>query len=362
MASTPPQPASFPIEPTIPPSGSDKALTSEQVLAAAATSLNGRIPAPFGLLTDSVLELKWRKQEEASQPVEPTEKRPPRPASYCDPVASDVAQSDPYAAFAAFLRIAAPTAAIGDPRQDNTTGNSTPYAAGVLARRMLRYFLARRNLEQFLQFFTGEWDNYEQIAAERANSFLPGIGGGHEHIHCSVQRIREDVVLARYYFNGNPNSIFRSRLYRVRECEQSDRGLIEMSIYRVYGDQSIIDPDHPDVAPLHGCEVYWERYEPRDIDKGAEALGIESGTRFVGYMQGGGCNLYSTEIEASICVMDDLLLTPRQLWVADRAFDSQGNFVYGNRRGIPYKLNRVDPDGPLAWTLSDEEPPEGYIP
>lgn len=353
----------------------------------------------YGLLTDSILEVNWLAQERSNAAKKALIPKPPPLGSQStrDVGVDDVAQSDPYAAYASFLRIAAPTAALGadtdvdvdskleDIEEGSNATNEgisdtsnvsmiemarlrtknaaveTPYGAGVLARRMLRFHLARRNREEFLEYFQGEFDNYAQVCTERRKNIYPGEGGGHEHIHCSLRTIPDDdnpnsestAIEARYYFNGNPSIVFRRRVYRVFECENSDRGLLMMKIYR-------------DDLPLEGCEVYWEKYTvpTNEPDNGARILGIDAGnSRFVGYMSGGGCNLYSNEIRERICVMDDLLLTRNDLWVADRAFDTDGNFVYGNRRGIPYKMKRVPENGELSWTVNgDEEPPHDYIP
>lgn len=61
-----------------------------------------------------------------------------------------------------------------------------------------------------------------------------------------------------------------------------------------------------------------------------------------------------------ILIKDDLKLWPHQLWVNDRGFDRAGNFVYGNQRGVPYKMHRVvvadggsSDVGPLEWTLGE---------
>lgn len=367
--------------------------TGAEVAANAAAGLSA--PAGFGgLLTDSVLEANWRSQRASAASAAAAaapRPSPPPPLAAPPPAGRDYSQSDPYSAFSAFTRIAAPTAALGEgedgspaPAAPATTAagptvaralkSPTPYSAGALTRRMLRYFLAQRNLDEFLQFFQGDFDNYAQVASERAAGVLSGEGGGHEHIHCCITQPREGMLFARYYFDGNPSVVFRSRLYRVSVNEKSDRGIVEMRIYRLYADTerllraagySAQSPawDDADLCDwLRGCEVFWERYEPGEDDPGKRVLGIDGGTRFVGYMKGGGCELFSNEINAKICVMDDLLLTNEHLWVADRAFDEEGNFVYGNRRGIPYKMRRVTKDGPLAWTLTGGSPPEGYIP
>lgn len=368
----------------------------------------------YGVLTDSVLEVKWRNEELAGERRDASAADAEPLCGVCDSAGGDLSQSDPYMAFAEFTKIAAPTAALGrdeaelgshrpvgvPPSDERSNDRSDaipqaedrvleqvrgaeelqldlPYSAASIARRMMRYVHAKKNLQEFLALFAGEFDNYDQIAAERAVGILPCEGGGHEHIHCSITPLNGDLLFARYYFNGNPSVVFRSRLYRVSVSDSSDRGIIEMRIFRFYEeierqlkinnyDVKAVEWDDGDVYDwLEGCEVFWERYVPDSVasDEASRTLGIESGPRFVGYMKGGGCELHSREIGGRIRVMDDLLLTSGELWVADRGFDEADNFVYGNRRGIPYKMKRVHPDGPTAWTLSAvASAPEGYIP
>lgn len=252
-----------------------------------------------------------------------------------------------------------------------------PYSPASLVHRMYKYMRAQKHRAEFLSLFQGEFDNYEQIAAQRANGILPREGGGHEHIHCSLTVLNDDTLFARYYFNGNPSVVFRSRLYRINAMDKSDRGLLEMRIFRFYEeteqrlkasnyDINSIEWSDDDIYDwLEGCEVFWERYEPPNDsdDVGSRTLNITGGLRYVGYMEGGGCELFSREVNGRIRVMDDLLVTAHDLWVSDRGFDESGHFIYGNRSGEPYKMKRIDPDGPLAWTLSAEAtPPENYTP
>ena len=53
-------------------------------------------------------------------------------------------------------------------------------------------------------------------------------------------------------------------------------------------------------------------------------------------------------------VRDDVALWPDALWVNDRGSTSTGEYVYGNCRGVPYKLDRVDAS---HWTATGAEPP-----
>lgn len=326
-------------------------------------------------MTDSVLEIKWRGEQEIPPSIStalPTTPQPGDLSAACLLSDDDLSASDPYKSFARFTRIAAPTVSLQVPEAPRDLS----YSSAAIVQRLLQYAHAKENLERFVGLFSGEFDNYEQIRLERAQGMYPREGGGHEHIHCSIKQIAPDLLFAKYYFNGNSSQVFRSRLYQVNARDDSERGVIEMRIFRFYEETErtlkaanynidAIQWDRNDVYDwMQGCEVFWERYVPPadERDEACKVLGIEGGPRFVGYMKGGGCEVYSREIGARIKVMDDLLLTNEDLWVADRGFDLNDHFIYGNRLGIPYKMKRVRRGSSAEWTLSTtHSPPEGYV-
>lgn len=356
---------------------SDPATSYQFTRIAAPTALLGR-NAPQPLPDDVAAALE---AESVAPPplsaVSPSLSRPTKTASGAAGAADDAGRVGEQA------RSAAAEAAVEEFRRrrwDAALRHAMPYSPTSLALRGYWYMQAQRNRTQFLDLFCGEFDNYEQVAAQRAAGVLPREGGGHEHIHCSLTPLAGDMLFARYYFNGDPSVVFRSRLYKVLASDASDRGLLEMRIFRFYEeterrlkasnyDIGALEWDDDDLYDwLQGCEVYWERYAlaAGDADDASAALGIEPGPRFVGYMKGGGCELYSREISGRIRVMDDLLLTGSDLWVSDRGFDEAGHFVYGNRRGLPYQMKRVDRRAgradPAWWTLSSSTPPPpGYV-
>ena len=51
-----------------------------------------------------------------------------------------------------------------------------------IALRIIRYTYPRKNLDNFLTFFEGKFDNYDRIASERGAGMIPADEGGHEHI------------------------------------------------------------------------------------------------------------------------------------------------------------------------------------
>lgn len=361
------------------------------------SSDNNCIPQP-SLLTDSVLETKWKnegRQLSQEQDIDLNNNDSETysnnfQSSKCEEFCNDddLSASDPYKAFAKFTRIAAPTIAIGH-LPTSTFASSiineiSPYSTGDIACRLLNYTNAQQNITDFLNLFTGDFDNGLQINEERKNGIYAGESGGHEHIHCCIRQINTEnnILLATYYFNGDPTKIFRTRIYslQIREpiCE---RGVIEMRILRLYeeNERLLKETNFENLNLLNnndmyiwlqGCEVFWERYRPSSSsspndDDIINDLCISDGDRYVGYMIGGGCELFSKDINGHIKILDDLLLTKNELWVADRGFDSNNKFVYGNRKGIPYKMKRVDNDDindPLRWTVSRHaKPPQDYI-
>eukprot|EP00170_Pyropia_yezoensis_P009369 contig_41261_g9404 len=101
---------------------------------------------------------------------------------------------------------------------------------------MYAHAAARRNMAEFLAWFAGDFDNYEQVLEERAAGLFPREGGGHEHIHCTLTPLGDGWLFAKYYFNGDPSVVFRSRLYRVTPVVGSPVGLLEMRIYRLFAE------------------------------------------------------------------------------------------------------------------------------
>eukprot|EP00594_Rhizosolenia_setigera_P003164 CAMPEP_0178955862 /NCGR_PEP_ID=MMETSP0789-20121207/9865_1 /TAXON_ID=3005 /ORGANISM="Rhizosolenia setigera, Strain CCMP 1694" /LENGTH=113 /DNA_ID=CAMNT_0020637589 /DNA_START=1140 /DNA_END=1481 /DNA_ORIENTATION=+ len=64
-----------------------------------------------------------------------------------------------------------------------------------------------------------------------------------------------------------------------------------------------------------------------------------------------------------IRIKDELSLWENELWINDRGFSlDSGDFVYGNQRGIPYKMHRVShfvSENPKFSINSDENDCDG---
>jgi len=193
-----------------------------------------------------------------------------------------------------------------------------------------------KDLRTFLSWFEGEFDSGEQVA------FADDLGiprdAVPERIHSIFKRVElpafgPHVFYVEQYLDGDPTRIYRQRLYSfsLDEREQAIKLVIHIP-----GETKALVGAHRDASKLHGltpaatrsppgCEVYWRR----------------RGDAFLGDMKPGACTFKSERSGKTIVVSDDLYLDDDEIWIHDRAVDSEGGHVYGNKAGIPNKLRKV---------------------
>jgi hypothetical protein len=238
----------------------------------------------------------------------------------------------------------------------------TPLAPARAADRTL--------LGSFLSLFRGHFDNHVQHVAELGAGLAPRQGGGHEHIHCALQHLGCAAgvvspgapagaahVLATYYFDGEPDSIFRERLYRIEQVTADAQfgDSVRMQILRLRpqtaaqlraagGDTAGVAwtaADGDTELRVPNADVFW-----REVGPG----------RFEGRMRSESIELISERSGEPLIVRDDVVLSADALWVNDRGEDAEGCYVYGNIHGVPYKMARVSDD---HWTSTGGVQPEG---
>jgi hypothetical protein len=188
--------------------------------------------------------------------------------------------------------------------------------------------------ETFLQWFPGEYDNYEQSWQDG----LANVAQPHEHIHhifapAAAPAIGEQIFFVQQYMDGNPANIYRQRLYSLTVDENENA--IRLTIYSFKDEEKYRDahlrPDslaslQPDeLIERPGCEVYW-RFDQ---------------DHFTGYMQDKACSFVSQRSGKTIYVTDNLRLTEDAIWIRDEAFDADGNRIFGNEAGIHHKNRKV---------------------
>jgi len=222
-----------------------------------------------------------------------------------------------------------------------------------------------RLCDSLLEHFQGHFDNHAQVVANEAAGLAPRHGGGHEHIHCTLRPVpvrgaKADAhVLASYYFDGQPSAVFRERLYAfdMLPADAQFGACVRMAIYKLrepvtaqlraaggvagYSADDVAFTAEDDLAEqLHveGADVFWRR----------------EGESFEGRMRSDSLTVVSERSGRPLVVRDDVTLWPGALWVNDRGHDAQtGEYVYGNIRGVPYKLARVADE---HWTATGAAP------
>ncbi|MEM7583718.1 MAG: chromophore lyase CpcT/CpeT [Acidobacteriota bacterium] len=197
------------------------------------------------------------------------------------------------------------------------------------------------DLEQMLEWFTGRFDNHwqhrQQISAEEP------VEHPHGRIHSIFSRVEwpelsDAVFYVQQYADGDPAKIYRQRIYTF-SIDAEEKAVV-LTIYAMPDAKAVVDA-HLDPSKLAGltpgdlksypgCEVYWHR-KGRGTDD----------DHFIGFTKKDACQVVSSRSGKTLIISDDLRLDAQQIWIQDRATDSEGNWIYGNKAGIPHKLQRV---------------------
>jgi hypothetical protein len=251
---------------------------------------------------------------------------------------------------------------------------------------------------RLLECFQGDFDNYRQVVEDRQKNLLPKEGGGHEHFHCTLIPLNDTSRLAAFYFDGNPNRIFRFRYYEFVNGmrQKSDFDVVEMrlctlnptletilranahdplswpSIFEEFQPPSI---EEPKLNLLPKCEITWslekdpvqhsyaidipeigdDENADRSDDGETYDRFLETSRSLHAVMVHGQAIVDSTIVPGmKIRILDQLSLYDDVFYINDRGFDPvSGAFIYGNQRGVPYRLERVTS---LSGTPSSSSP------
>lgn len=266
------------------------------------------------------------------------------------------------------------------------------------------YSLNKSLLETLSERFQGDFDNFDQVVDDRRNNFTPRQGGGHEHFHVTLIPVPiQDVpielfassssssscacVIAGYYFDGRPEMIFRLRFYTMQT--QGNNVLMKLYTFDKELDQILRNASYDSAGKwlglfrsyvkiksigafkeLERCDVLWanepdvirqkyliENEIPKVNNFAIHAVMIHD------HDKGGVLLKSQMNADVNIRIQDELSLWEDELWVNDRGHDAESKtMVYGNWKGIPYKLKRVSSfkytaDGTLqrhhlSWNLN----------
>jgi len=221
--------------------------------------------------------------------------------------------------------------------------------------------------ERLSDWFQGDFDNYAQVVEDRRQNLQPREGGGHEHFHCTLVPVTESTRLAAFFFDGNPDRIFRFRYYEMIPPSTED-GAVEMMLNTlhpelekalkleasnpliwssIFKDFQPTTENEPKVNRLTNCEISWSfQIDPIQhsyLGDTPESEEREKSKSLHAIMVHGPTIVNSTIVPGmQIRIVDQLSLYEDVFYINDRGFDpTTGSFIYGNQREVPYRLERV---------------------
>ena len=235
-------------------------------------------------------------------------------------------------------------------------------------------------------WFQGDFDNYAQVIEDREQNLEPREGGGHEHFHCTLVPVTESTRLAAFFFDGNPDRIFRFRYYEMIPSSTED-GAVEMMLNTLHPDlekilkseasnplrwPSIFEnyqpskEDESKVNRLPNCEISWS-FQTDPIQHSylvdTPENDVKSPSKSLHAIMIHGPTIVNSTIVPGmqIRIIDQLSLFQNTFYINDRGFDpTTGSFIYGNQREVPYRLERVSSILPRsASIMTQPSPAEG---
>lgn len=189
-----------------------------------------------------------------------------------------------------------------------------------------------RDFRTFLEWFPGVYDNQEQVYFDEEQG-VPEEER-HERIHhtfapVDLPAFGEHVFYVQQYLDDDPAKIYRQRIY-VFTADYVENA-IRLSIHTPHDVASLIDA-HIDSSKLDGLTPEQTRHLP-----GCDVFWTKRAAEFDGQMKAGECSFVSQRSGKRIIIDDDLVLSQDAIWISDRAEDEDGNYVFGNKAGIPHK-------------------------
>jgi len=179
-------------------------------------------------------------------------------------------------------------------------------------------------MNHFLSWFEGEFDNNEQVWQQTQDGIAEE--DRHEHIHhifkaVDVPAMSGHTFFVKQYQSGDYEDVYRQRLYRFTWDDQENavrlaiHSFADDAPYR-YADREpgvLADLDPATTRNMPGCDVFWTFHEDH----------------YVGKMKENACFYFSKRLGKNIYITDTLKLTEDMIWIGDKAFDEDGNKIFG---------------------------------
>ncbi|MEM7283457.1 MAG: chromophore lyase CpcT/CpeT [Pseudomonadota bacterium] len=210
-----------------------------------------------------------------------------------------------------------------------------------------------KDLALLMQWFPGEYDNQEQVYFQQELEVPEDHR--HERTHhifykADLPSFGDHVLYVQQYLDDDPDKIYRQRIYALKA--DHDENAVRLTIHTPKDVKALVNAHlepkklegltPEDTTTLSGCDVFWKRQS----------------NQFVGYMKEDACTFESRRSGKTIIINDDLVLTESELWISDRARDTDGNRVFGHPTGIPHKNRKARPFS--CWIAVKHQEGEGW--
>ena len=193
---------------------------------------------------------------------------------------------------------------------------------------------SQQDFARFLQWFPGEYDNNEQVW-QQAEDGVPE-DDRLEHIHhiflpVDAPAIGDNTFFVRQYMDGDYENVYRQRLYNLKRDEETGAAQLQIFSFKDEAKYRNTDQDTSiirsitaeEVRNMPGCDVFWSY----------------RGDHYIGEMKEKACFYFSERMGKNVYITDTLTLTESEIWINDRAFDEDGNKIFGSDE--PHKNRKV---------------------
>lgn len=225
--------------------------------------------------------------------------------------------------------------------------------AGVSVKAIDQTDVLKRDFNTMMSWIEGEFDNIEQVYFNGVLDVDEAIR--HDRLHSNIRRVPvpslgDAIFYVEQYRNNDPANVVFRRLYSF--SMDMDRLLIVQTIYDFTDEANI--PSSPESfgalnlselkALPDGCAIFWRK----------------RANQFVATMEKGACPAQVNASDADATIEGEFILAEDEMWIDSHAVDSEGNILFGNDTGVPYKFLKQQTF--TCWVFArDEASEEGGI-
>jgi hypothetical protein len=211
--------------------------------------------------------------------------------------------------------------------------------------------LGKADLDRFIAWYQGRWDNEAQVAAQEAENVPPEgriervthfvaafqhEGFGRVAQAANPRDVRFLYIESRRNEGGAQDAPFRQRLYRVYIDPQRQHIRLEN---HALPQPELFAGAYQQPARLQAVKAGQTTHRP-----GCDVFFRWDGARFIGHPDRGACRFTSAVYgNVPVVIDDDFVATGEDLWSRDRGTTPEGAYVYGNRLGLSAKHRRARP-------------------